>query len=238
MLVYGKSYINKGETTKHFEKEGEEREREKKINSEKKKFVRALMKVTTLVCTTVALVALYQLSDYAEHWRYYSVLIHKYSVIAGSEECDVAGKYFGVSPRVEIATLRMDDVISNCSYAKEMSTRSAHLLAFMSFCESKYAYKVATMDSHATKIMAVVITLAVMYFVSDYYKNAYNIERLSVPFQQALSTRSPPKHQKHTPLLLRDKRQKEPWESSVCRVEELEEEEKRIPPPPEKQKRK
>lgn len=177
------------------------------------------MKVSTLLYGVLGLIVLYQMSDYTDHWHYYSILVRKYSTIATSEECTLAGKYFGVSPRVEIAMLRVDDVVANCSYAKEMSTRSVHAFAFMSFCESKYVYKAITMDGYAAKIITIVLLLAIMYFVADYYKNAYNIEKLIDPIQKTFpKTRHNPRNQ----LMICGKGFENKLAKDCAKVEEIE----------------
>ncbi len=168
-------------------------------------------------------ISLYEIHEYFRCLQETQYLHRIYSTIAYSEECLHPVVEVGTGLILEHHTLKIADVISNCTHAL-LQTHSGVLgPAFKKWFESRTFYKVTTMDNYVIKAMCIVVIIIILYNITDYYKHTYTIDRCALPLRYASS---PPIGYRSLPQLKNRKKNKYN-NNTPPQVEELD-----TPPPP------
>ncbi len=134
----------------------------------------------TLSHALFLLILFYQLNDFARHYSRESELHSSYVQMARDVKCASRELSGELSVRIESVSYR--GVSASCEEAQRQARSFPLLSAFSHWVESKYLFKLMTMESRITQGMSILLLMWLIYVMGKYYTTCYQMDRISLPY--------------------------------------------------------
>lgn len=150
------------------------------VFSHEKKNMQFRDRIVTPTNIVLFLFLLYQLNDYVKHYNYHKRLHEIYVHISQDGLC--MSQLFETRQNVQVVTVSYEGMELSCASARELAKKYPLMEAFTGFVESKYVYKIITMDSWMIQVLSIIAIMWSMWLYKGYSVSVYQTDRMALPY--------------------------------------------------------
>lgn len=137
-----------------------------------------------LVHVVLLLGILYEINDFGNHVSMHLSRRRAYNRMAADARCFPEPVD---EDSVNVVTVSCNGVVATCLEAREKARAFILGQAFKSWSESRYLYKLLTMESRVTQVMVILLLAWTIHVAGKYYIAVYQTNHLALPYRYAPS---------------------------------------------------